>query len=221
MSLLKRLFALGVAVASVSTIALTSMANAESTDEQLVLINGRYSKDRFEDIFSAEQVLFPIKQKVNGNLYEFYLENPNPLKTSEILPLIQSADGVDVSVRAQNTSDQVYFLVIPSQSTKVYVPLQSERTVVVDMDKIPSGKSVTYFLEDMDGNKVAGGYILNGQLEKSAFYSASSQQHADWSQRIQTLITANEYKPPYFPAKPEPKYYKPAPKQKTTVRGYW
>lgn len=211
--------AASMAVASIVAIATTGLANADNKDEQLVVINGRYNQDRFEDIFPANQVLFPIKQKVNGDLYEFYLENPKPLETSEILPLIQSM-GTDVTVRAVNTSDSVYYLSIPSQSTKIYVPILSERAVNVDIDKIPAGKSVTYFVEDKDGNKVAGGYIINGELEKPAFYSASSQQHADWSRRIQTLITANEYKPPYFPPKPEPKYYKPAPK-KQTVRGYW
>jgi len=223
-SLSKRLLSVTLAIASVASMA-WAVSAADGTpnyDEQLVVINGRYSKDRFESYFPMEQVLFPIQQKVNGDLYEFYLKNPNPLESSEILPLIQPVkEGVDVTVRTVNTSQNAYFLVVPSQDLKVYVPIQSERAVNIDMDQIPSGKSVTYFIEDANGNKVAGGYILNGELVKSPFFSASNEQHTDWSSRIQTLITANEYKPPYFPPKPEPKYYTPAPAEKRTVRGYW
>ena len=40
--------------------------------------------------------------------------------------------------------------------------------------------------------------------------AATAEQHAQWSRELNMLVQANEYHPPKFAAKPEPKYYNDA-----------
>ncbi len=192
-----------------------------STNEHFIEIKDSYGEVAYP--YAGEGLLedlLPVRQSFDNTEVNFYLQNPRTLEAPELLPLIQNMNKADVSLRAVNPTDMPYYLSVPSQNKKLYVPLQSERTLTVDMSGIQSGELVPYYLMDIDGEKIAGGYILNGVIVKKAHYSATQQQHAEWSNRLQQLILSNEYKAPYLPKKPEPRYVEPV-VQEEPVRGYW
>ena len=204
------------AFAMLSVIASVQLAPAQvSTDEQYIEIKESYNTTRD---------LLPVNQKFGAENLSFYLRNPQQLSAPNLLPLIQTESEANVSLRAGNHTPVAYWLSVPSQKINVYVPIQSERTVTVDLSKTQKGQTIPYYLTNEEGKQVAGGYILDGVIVKKQLYSATQQQHAEWSKRLQQLIIANEYRAPIFPKKPEPKYITPTPKpakKGTTVRGFW
>jgi len=172
------------------------------------------------------QDLVPVRQNVVGDERTFYLINDMKTETDRVLPVVHSPDGQNVSFAIQNPTDQVYYLSIPDQDVKFYVPIQSERTAIVDVARVQRGTSIPYYLLNQDGEKVATGYVVNGEIPQRNLTAATAEQHAQWSRELNMLIQANEYHPPKFAAKPEPKYYNDAGTFSNvntggTVRGYW
>ncbi len=195
--------------------------DALSTNEHFIEIKDSYGEVAYP--YAGEGMLedlLPVRQTFGNNDVNFYLKNPRTLEAPDLLPLIQNMNEADVSLRATNPTKTPYFLSVPSQNQKLYVPIQSERTLTVDMSNVQEGQLVPYYLLDIQDEKIAGGYILNGVIIKKTHYSASQQQHMEWSNKLQQLILSNEYKAPYLPKKPEPKYSDPI-IDETPVRGYW
>ncbi len=224
----KKWMIVGLLATSVACAFTAQNAFADENDDEIFSTNEHFIeiKDSYGEVaypYVGEGIvedLLPVQQKFGNSDVNFYLKNPKSLEAPDLLPLIQNMNDADVSLRAVNPTKNPYYLSVPSQNKKLYVPIQSERTLTVDMSGVQSGQLVPYYLVDIDDEKIAGGYILNGVIIKKTHYSASQQQHAEWSKRLQQLILSNEYKAPYLPKKPEPKYNTPIVDEEP-VRGYW
>jgi hypothetical protein len=153
--------------------------------------------------------------------FQVYKENIKPLDAKYLLPLVDSPVNSTATVQVKNPTSLGYFIEVPDKSLKLYVPNQSERTLSVDLSGVGAGDVLVYNLLDLDGNKLASGYILNGNYSRNdKVASASKDEYADWGRRLDRLILANKYVPPVF-EDDEPVAYKPKSEWRSVVRGHW
>lgn len=221
--MMKQFFAATLALVALAGIVSPALAETVSTDDNLVVLS---NYDNWLGKLSSynAQNLIPVSQNVDNAQYTYYVKNAENLKTNLLLPLIESNTGADVTLRVQNPTAKAYFLNVPSQNVKVYVPVNSERTTLVDLNNVKAGETVSYYVTDLDGNTLAGGYVLNGSLALAAIDSADGAAYAQWGQALNQLIASNQYKAPVFEEKREVvrSYSQPASKSASkVVRGYW
>lgn len=159
---------------------------------------------------------------VDSPQHLYYRENLTPLSTAVILPLVEENEaGMDISLRVQNDTSASYYVEIPSESRKVFVPLLEDRTVYFDLSSVAKGEAVPYYITNADGERLAGGYVYNGRIVMPDLVESASQSEYDqWGTRLQQLIAANEYRPPVLWVKEEPKQHT-ATSDTGVVRGFW
>ena len=223
--MLKKLIASTLAFSAVAMVAQAGVAfahnhdNDKKFDEHLIVITDldRYTGKHNKSI--ATQDLLPSTQKIDRASYQFYLRNAKALNADQLLPLAQNPTGGDVGLRVQNPTNDVYFLTVPSQNIKRYIPVQSERSAVVDMSGIRQGGTVAYYLTDGDGNNVAGGYILNGSVAAQPMHSLSKSTYDQWGVKLQEVIANQQYTLPTY--EQEEPVRTSSSGGGGVVRGYW
>ncbi|MGE0200314.1 MAG: hypothetical protein AB7P76_05025 [Candidatus Melainabacteria bacterium] len=219
-----------LALAALLSVSIPLAANAaDFTDGHRLVIHPedsytyRYSENEWLDLKPLHQDLIPVTQNVAGVNTMFYIKNPNPEQEGRFLGVISEPEGKAVSFEVENPTEGEFYFTVPQTNQKAYVPQITERSVVVDTASLPKGTPVAFHIENAAGEQVATGYLINGEVMQEALSAgATDRQHAQWSQTLNQLIAANEYRPPVI-ADDEPPVRNRTPRSTAGkyVRGYW